>query len=239
MSQSLRELFLSHRGRDIYKWEHYLDIYDRHCAAFRDEAPVVLEIGVMRGGSLQLWKAYFGDGCRIHGVDVNPRCKAFEEEGVQVHIGDQGDEDFLRRLGEDYGPFDLIIDDGSHRMEHQKLSLDALWPFLGEGGTYVCEDTHTSYFSRFGGGYQRADSFVERAKGLVDCLHMWWSGRMPAGLSRAWTPVLAAVHFYPAMTVLEKRAVPAPNAIWNEDGGSIRREPAKELVFGREEDPTG
>jgi hypothetical protein len=238
MSQSLRQLFEEHRGRDVYKWEHYFDIYERHCAGLRGEGPRILEIGVMRGGSLQLWKEYFGAGCLVHGIDINPRCSQVEEADIRVHIGDQGDEAFLTNLGETVGPFDLVIDDGSHRMEHQKLSLETLWPYVAEGGLYICEDTHTSYFSRFGGGYRREGSFIERAKNLVDCLHMWWSGRMSGGEAAAWTPQLASVHFYPAITVLEKRALPPPNAIWNE-GGAIRREPPKQLVFDREEDPTG
>jgi SAM-dependent methyltransferase len=238
MSQSLRELFLSHSGRDIYKWEHYFDIYDRHCAALRGNRPVVLEIGVMRGGSLQLWQRYFGEGTSVHGVDINPRCREFAEQGIQVHIGDQGDPDFLSGLGEEVGPFDLVVDDGSHRMEHQTLTMQKLWPQVKNGGFYICEDTHTSYFSRFGGGYRRSDSFIERAKCLVDCLHMWWSGRMSEREAAVWTPHLASVHFYPGMTVLEKRATSPPNAIWNE-GGAIRRETPKQLVFDRQEDPTG
>ena len=123
-------------------------------------------------------------------------------------------------------------------MEHQKLALETLWTFVREGGLYICEDTHTSFFTRFGGGYRRGESFIERAKGLVDCLHMWWSGRMSATEAEVWTPQLAGLHFYPAMVVVEKRAMSAPNAIWSE-GGSIRREPPKQLVYGREEDPTG
>ncbi len=238
MSQSLQQLFEDHRGREIYKWEHFFEIYDRHCAFMRGKRPRILEVGVMRGGSLQLWKQYFGAGAEVHGVDINPRCGEFEEAGVRVHIGDQGDAKFLCRLGAEFGPFDLVIDDGSHLMEHQKLTLETLWPFVREGGLYICEDTHTSYFTRFGGGYRRGESFIEKAKGLVDCLHMWWSGRMPAGEAEAWAPQLAGLHFYPAMVLLEKRAVPPPNAIWNQEG-AVRREPPKQLAYGCERDPTG
>jgi hypothetical protein len=238
MPKSLKQQFLGFAGRDIYKWEHYFDIYDRHCSRYVNGSPKVLEIGVMRGGSLQLWKNYFGPGSSLHGVDINPRCKQYEEESVMVHIGDQGNEDFLRELGDEYGPFDVVIDDGSHQVHHQKITLEALWPYIKNNGVYICEDTHTSYFTRFGGGYGREGTFIERAKGLVDCLHMWWSGRMSREQSESWTSQLASVHFYPACVVLEKQAMTEPNAIWNE-GGAIRREPGKHLIHGRDIDPTG
>ena len=238
MAPGLRQIFVDHRGGDCFKWEHYFDIYDRHCAGFRGRAPKVLEVGVMRGGSLQIWKRYFGPGANIHGVDINPRCERHVEEDIAVHIGNQGDGVFLRNLGRDFGPFDVVIDDGSHRMEDQKVSLDTLWHFVRDGGVYFCEDTHTSYFHRFGGGYRRPESFIERAKGLVDCLHMWWSGRMSAAEAAAWTPHLASAHFYPGCLVLEKRRQTPPNAIWNK-GGVVRREPAKTLHYSREQDPEG
>jgi 23S rRNA U2552 (ribose-2'-O)-methylase RlmE/FtsJ len=238
MSQGLREIFETHRGRDIFKWEHFFAIYERHCSDFVSNGPTVLEFGVMRGGSLQLWLRYFGEGASIHGVDINPRCKEYEEPGISVHIGDQSDDVFLREICERFGPFDVVIDDGSHQVEHQKQTLETLWPFINEGGVYVCEDTHTSYFTRFGGGYRRNGTFIERAKDLVDSLHMWWSGRMSREQTAAWTPYLAAVHFYPACLVLEKTKMEPPNAIWNE-GGALKREPAKSLQYSTEQDPVG
>jgi len=238
MSQSLKEMFVTHKGRDVFKWEHFFAIYDRHCGDFRGREIKVLEFGVMRGGSLQLWKRYFGQGAMIHGVDINPRCKEYEESRITVHVGDQSDEIFLQELCKEFGPFDVVIDDGSHQVDHQKITLEALWPSLKDGGVYICEDTHTSYFTRFGGGYRGENSFIERAKGLIDSMHMWWSGRMGREQTAAWTPHLASMHFYPACLVLEKKTMENPNAIWNE-GGVLRREPAKQLKYSLENDPTG
>jgi len=238
MSQSLKEMFSTHKGRDVFKWEHFFAIYDRHCGDFRGREIKVLEFGVMRGGSLQLWKRYFGQGAMIHGVDINPRCKEYEESGITVHVGDQADEVFLQELCQEFGPFDVVIDDGSHQVDHQKITLETLWPSLKDGGVYICEDTHTSYFTRFGGGYRLENSFIERAKGLIDSLHMWWSGRMSREQTAAWTPHLGSMHFYPACVVLEKKAMENPNAIWSESG-VLRREPAKQLNYSRENDPTG
>ena len=51
-----------------------------------------------------------------------------------------------------YGPFDIIIDDGGHTMEQQIASIETLFPALNEGGVYLCEDTHTSYWESTAAG---------------------------------------------------------------------------------------
>lgn len=80
----LERYFRDNTGRQIHKWHHYFEIYDRHLARFRGTDVHVLEFGVAQGGSMQMWKAYFGPRCRIYGVDKNPACKAVEEERVEV-----------------------------------------------------------------------------------------------------------------------------------------------------------
>ena len=82
----------------IHKWIHYFDIYERHFSRFRNKEVVILEIGVFQGGSLQMWKEYFGDKAKIYGVDIEPQCKTLEEENVKIFIGSQSDRNFLRNL---------------------------------------------------------------------------------------------------------------------------------------------
>ena len=82
----LERYFNSNSGRLIHKWMHFFEVYDRHFSRFRGKEVVVVEIGVFHGGSLQMWKQYFGPGAVIHGVDINPRCKELEEEQVTIHI---------------------------------------------------------------------------------------------------------------------------------------------------------
>jgi hypothetical protein len=135
---SLYDLFLAHRGRLIDKWEHYFPIYERHFAKYVGKSPRVLEIGVSHGGSLQLWKKYFGHGALIAGVDVDERCIAYDEDQISVIIADQTDPVLAK-----YGPFDIVIDDGSHVPRHQEASFYNLWP--NTRGVYMIEDCHDYY----------------------------------------------------------------------------------------------
>lgn len=113
--------------------------------AFRGKHPTVLEIGVSHGGSLQMWRDYFGRGSTIIGLDIDERLRSLEDPGFRVVIGDQSDPVFLKSLADQYGPFDIVIDDGSHAPAHQVASLTALWPHVKVGGVYLVEDLHTSY----------------------------------------------------------------------------------------------
>ena len=203
----LEEYFLRNTGRLIHKWHHYFEIYHRHFAAFRGRAPVVLEIGVFHGGSLQMWRHYFGPGARIVGVDVDPRCRSFEEPGIEIIIGDQGDRAFLGGLRQRIPRIDILIDDGGHTMAQQIATFDELYPHVHAEGVYVCEDVHTSYVAEYGGGYRQPGTFIEHAKGLVDPLHGWYI--TPPGVD-AITRSTHSVHFYDSVVVIEKRAMRRP-----------------------------
>lgn len=135
----LREYFENNRsGPGIYKFDHYFDIYDRHFRRFVGRAPHIIEIGVFSGGSLGMWRDYFGTGTHITGIDIQPECKEYEREGIDVLIGDQSDREFLRKVRA--RAYDIVIDDGSHIPEHQIVSLEELLPGLRPGGVYLCED---------------------------------------------------------------------------------------------------
>jgi hypothetical protein len=117
----------------VYYWLHFRDI--------RDQVRNVLEIGVQTDRSMRMWEEFFPNAT-IHGIDIDPQCKQFEGNRRRVHIGDQGDAAFLRRVvAHADAPFDIVIDDGSHRVEHQLTSFEVLFPALSEHGIYVVEDT--------------------------------------------------------------------------------------------------
>ena len=135
MSVTIEQRIRAHSGRQIDKWAHYGRIYDHHFAPLWTRVKRVLEIGVDHGGSLQLWKAVFPHA-EIVGLDINPACKAYEEEHISIVTGDQTDTKLLQSLG----GFDIVIDDGSHERAHQSLSFNALWPSTRM--VYLIEDCH-------------------------------------------------------------------------------------------------
>ena len=206
----LEAFFRRHTGRRLHKWMHYFEVYDRHFARFRGCAPVVLEFGVSQGGSLQMWKEYFGPGVRLFGVDINPECKRFEEEGVRILIGDQGDRDFLRSIAKTLPPIDILIDDGGHMVEQQIATFEELFPFVQPHGVYLCEDLHTSYWRRWGGGYKKPGSFIEYSKNWIDSLHAWHT-REPRRLAVSdFTRSAHSLHYYDSVVVIEKRPMIPP-----------------------------
>ena len=150
MTKTLRECFESHRGHLIGKIDHFFDVYEPHFTRFINTPVKILEIGVDQGGSLELWQQYFGPAASIHGIDINPECKNLETQGFTIHLGSQADEGFLRTVNDAYGPFDIVIDDGSHLMEHQILSFETLYPLVDKNGIYICEDAFTSYWKEYG-----------------------------------------------------------------------------------------
>ena len=205
----LEVFFRRHTGRRLHKWLHYFEVYDRHFARVRDRAPVVLEFGVSQGGSLEMWKEYFGRGARLYGVDINPECRRFEEEGVRIFIGDQADRAFLRSLAHEVPRPDILIDDGGHAMAQQIATFEELYPHVQPNGVYLCEDLHTSYWRRWGGGYRRRGSFIELTKGRIDALHAWHS-RSPRLQVDDFTRSTHSIHYYNSIVVIEKRPMAEP-----------------------------
>ena len=206
----LEKYFLANTGNLIHKWLHYFEIYDRHFARFRGTSPHVLEFGVSHGGSLQMWRDYFGAGCKIYGVDINPRCAELQEEGIEIFIGDQGDVEFLRSLAHRIPRIDILIDDGSHVMDHQIKTLDMLLGAIDANGVYLCEDTHTSYWRGWGGGYRKKGSFIEYSKNFIDDINAWHS-REPRKLAVSKrTRSIDSMHYYDSIVVIEKRPRETP-----------------------------
>ncbi len=206
----LEAYFRGNPGRLIQKWHHYFEIYHRHFASFRGRSPVVLEIGVFHGGSLQMWREYFGPGAQIVGLDVDPRCRTLEEDGVSILIGDQADRQFLAEVRRRFPRVDIVIDDGGHRMQQQIVSFEELYPHIQPQGIYLCEDIHTSYVDGYEGGYRRPGTFLEYSKGLIDRLYAWYSEQPEVFAVDALTRSTYALHFYDSVLVIEKRPMQPP-----------------------------
>ena len=104
----LYSFYAQHRNtRVMHKWEHYFEIYERFLSPIRHTKPVILEIGVQLGGSVDMWRDYFGSSTRIYGIDINPEAKQQEDIITKVFIGDQRDRAFLRSVVHEIGPPDL------------------------------------------------------------------------------------------------------------------------------------
>lgn len=170
----LLDLFSGNEGQPVHKWHHYIPYYDRYFSCFRQSPVRFLEIGVFRGGSLEMWRKYFGEESIIFGIDSDSSCAELNGQAGQVRIGSQDDPDFLRQVVEEMGGVDIVLDDGSHQTKHQIESFKILFPEMSEGGVYMVEDLHTSYWRGYGGGYNRRSNFFGFSSDMINDMHHWW-----------------------------------------------------------------
>lgn len=209
----LEAIFYAHKGRIAQKWHHYLEIYERHFAPLRQrpEPLRILELGVSRGGSLEIWRKYFGPQARIVGIDIDPACASRVDPENIVMIGDQSDPAVLgaaiERLG---GGVDLVIDDGSHLGRHQIPTFEYLYPRISEHGLYICEDLHCSYWPTHEGGLRREGTFAEHAKSLVDRLQGWYLEGDAQTAAMPFAETTFGIFAYLDLIVIEKRPISRP-----------------------------
>ena len=148
----------------------YFHVYDKIFADLRDRAITFVEIGVFEGGSLHMWRDFFGKQARIIGVDLNPAAEKFRDDGFEIFIGDQSQPEFWIEFFQNVGQIDVLLDDGGHRFSQQIITVEHALPFVKDGGLIVVEDTHTSYMKEFGGPSSK--SFVSYAKDIVDGINL-------------------------------------------------------------------
>lgn len=176
-------------GPGIWKWEHYFEVYNRHFSKFVDQQVNILEIGVYSGGSLNMWRSYFGEQSHIFGIDIEPACKTYEREGVTINIGDQEDRQFWKMFRDSVPEIDVLIDDGGHKPEQQMVTLEEMLPHLTPGGIYLCEDVH--------GLHHELMAFVS---GLISELNRSVDKGAPGDFQKC----VHSIHVYPYLLVIEK-----------------------------------
>ena len=202
-SNPLRHYFDSHvTGKMILKWLHYFDIYHHYFKKFIGKEVHIVEVGIYAGGSLDMWKSYFGPQCKIYGIDIHEECRKFEDNTTKVFIGDQGDRDFWKRFKEQVPNVDIIIDDGSHQSEHQIITLKEMLPHINPGGIYLCEDVHGMH-----------NPFTAYVYGLTDNLQNYYEG-----VPSAFQKYIHSIHAYPFVTVIEKTDIPVDKFFTREQG---------------------
>jgi hypothetical protein len=155
-----------------HKWTHYFEAYDTIFGPRRTQALRILEIGVYEGASLRLWRRYFDNPQTvIVGIDINPACARFNSihENIHVRVGNQADAIFLDTVTRDFGPFDIIIDDGSHVSSHMIQSFNHLFfGALKNNGIYLAEDLHANYWTSY---RDTRRSFLDLCKELMELMH--------------------------------------------------------------------
>jgi len=155
------------------KHSTYFEVYDKLLLEYVGKEIVFVEIGILSGGSLFMWREFFGPKARIIGVDLNPAAKKWEDHGFEIYIGSQSDENFWVNFTRQVGPIDVVLDDGGHTYEQQIITTEMLLPMVRDHGILIVEDTHTSYMRGFG---SRRYSFIEYAKKMIDRCNQRFSG---------------------------------------------------------------
>jgi len=191
--------FLQNKGDVIHKWHHYFPLYEKYFSPWKNKSLTFLEIGVQNGGSTNMWRRYFGPHATIVGIDIEPKCKRVEKDGINIRIGDQSDPAFLQSLIDEFGIPDIVLDDGSHIGSHVSASFQFLYPKMHKNAIYFIEDMHVQYNDI---GYWRKDvNFVEVSKNHVDDMHAAYRNVQAASYIQKDT---LGIHFHNGVIVYEK-----------------------------------
>ena len=142
--KSLNTLAVRYRTDKSDLTHNFAQFYDKFFAPLRKKPVKILEIGIGRGASIRMWKRYFKKGS-LFAIESEQRRGRYGFLGAKVYVGRQEDRSFLNKVMDEIGPLDIIIDDGSHRVDDQQTTLGILFPYLKSGGYYVIEDIHTSF----------------------------------------------------------------------------------------------
>lgn len=141
MVESIQDL-LRRPGTDKESAHSYGAIYDDLFGAIRDTSAPILEIGIRGGGSLRAWADAFKNA-RVYGIDINPDTMIADHPRISTHCIDVRDHDAVTRFAIQYGPFGVVIDDGSHKIGDIMRAFSSLRPHVVSGGLYVVEDVQS------------------------------------------------------------------------------------------------
>jgi len=204
--------------------ESFLAVYEKYMSPKKDQVRNIVEIGVLGGASLCVWRDYFPNAT-VHGIDIDPRAKQCEDlsRGIHIHIGDQSDPEFLKTIADKIGrPIDIVIDDGSHVNAFTIISFRELFPYVEKGGLYIVEDLHTTYFkldskdkvrSNWPGmNYNKKDvsldndraDFLQFVRGLIHSADCGDKELLPGVSLLEYTSGVHAVHYHHRTMVIEK-----------------------------------
>ena len=151
------------------KCDTYFQTYEEIFKSYVGKKITFVEIGVLHGGSLMMWREYFGNNARIIGIDLNPKARELEKNGFEIYIGSQSDKKFWKDFYNKVGKIDILLDDGGHVNDQQIITLTESVNNINDGGIIVTEDVHTSYFKKLGNPSKY--SFINYSKYLIDVIN--------------------------------------------------------------------
>lgn len=178
------------------KHSSYFDIYDELLAKYKNKNITLVEIGVLNGGSLFMWRDFLGEQARIIGVDLNPKALKFKDFGFEIYIGDQSDEKFWAEFFTDVGKIDILLDDGGHNYIQQISSFNEALLHMKDQGMIIIEDVHTSYLPGFG---PKKLSFIQYSFNLINKINVQFSKNQIRGLGES---CISSIQFFPAIVAI-------------------------------------
>ena len=185
---TLQKLYDKHQGKVSDKWSFYLGEYGRLFKGFRSKPINLLEIGVQNGGSLDIWAKYFTKASSIVGCDINQDCAqlVYDDPRINVVVGDANDVRSYDEITKFCPEFDIVIDDGSHFSSDIVKSFALYFPLIKDGGIFVAEDLHCSYWKILEGGLFYPFSSISFFKRLADIINHehWGSEKTKADVLR-------------------------------------------------------
>lgn len=165
MTSNLRKIYDSVPYLSI-KYDSYFPAYEALLQKYVDREVTIVEVGIFNGGSLFMWRNFFGPKARIIGIDLNPEAREWEKHGFEIYIGDQSSDSFWSEFFLNIGKVDVLIDDGGHTNKQQIVTSHYAIQNINDGGLLLVEDVHTNYFREFGNPSRY--SFVNFAHRIVD-----------------------------------------------------------------------
>jgi GT2 family glycosyltransferase len=174
---TIEQLYREHSGKVSDKWSQYLGTYERLFAEYQARPVRLLEIGIQNGGSLEIWAKYFPNAQCLIGCDIDPLCNLlrYDDPRISVIVGDAGEPRTRTAVLTLSERFDLVVDDGSHRSSDIVKAFAAYFPVLVDGGLFVAEDLHCSYYRDWEGGLFDPHSSIAFFKRLADIVnHEHW-----------------------------------------------------------------
>jgi len=151
------------------KSDTYFQIYEEIFNKYIGKKITFVEVGVLHGGSLFMWREYFGASARIIGIDLHPKAKELEKHGFEIFIGSQSDSNFWKNFFSKVGKIDILLDDGGHGNAQQIVTLSEAVHNTNDEGIIVVEDVHDSYIKKFGNPSRH--SFINYSKYLIDVVN--------------------------------------------------------------------